>query len=102
MNQAETSIFEGTALVTLGKMVKSLSLDQFDYPLDWPKGPDGSPVLRVHQTTDKEMKVHVRRSKDILKEIHGEHRDEQKEGRNRASSPEKISRGPLQCMQQPD
>ena len=62
--------------------MKSLRIDQLDYPLDWPEGPDGSLVLRVHQTTDEEMKVHVRRSKDILKEVHGEHHDEQKDGRN--------------------
>ena len=79
---ADTSIFHGTALITLGKMVKRLGMRGLDYPLDWTDGPNGGPKLRVHQTTDKLMKVHEKRSQDILDKVHQDIRNEQKDGRN--------------------
>ena len=79
---ADSSIFHGTALLTLGKMVRKLGMHELGYPLDWTNGPDAEPKLRVHQTSDKDMKVHEKRSKDILEEVHLEIRNEQKDGRN--------------------
>ena len=63
-------------------MVRKLGMHELGYPLDWTKGPDAEPQLRVHQTSDKDMKVHEKRSKDILEEVHLEIRNEQKDGRN--------------------